>query len=82
MTLSSEVFVKMMQVAMDDPSVKEALLAVLAIDVSIRGYAIDQLISGMRMQGAPADFVEAISCLKDAAIARKAIDMLAAGAGK
>ena len=82
MALSNEMFVKMMQVAVEDPTVKQTLLAVLAFDLSIRDYAIDQLITGMRKQGAPADFVEAISCLKDADIARKAMDILSAGGAK
>ncbi len=82
MALSNEMFVKMMQVAVEDPTVKQTLLAVLAFDLSIRDYAIDQLITGMRKQGAPADFVEAIGCLKDADIARKAMDMLSAGGAK
>ena len=82
MALSNEMFVKMMQVAVEDPTVKQTLLAVLAFDLSIRDYAIDQLITGMRKQGAQADFVEAISCLKDADIARKAMDMLSAGGAK
>jgi hypothetical protein len=79
MTLPNDAFIKMMQVALEDSAVRETLQAVLAFDVSIRGYAINQLITNMQAQGAPAEFVAAINCLKDADIARKALDMLATG---
>ena len=54
----------------------------LAFDVSIRGYAIEQLVTNMQAQGAPADFVAAILCLKDVHIASTALDMLTTGGRK
>jgi hypothetical protein len=82
MALPNDAFVKMMQVALEDSAVRETLLAVLAFDVSIRDYAINQLITNMQTQGAPAEFVQAISCLKDADIARKALEILSTGAAR
>jgi hypothetical protein len=82
MALPNEAFIKLMQVALEDSAVRETLLAVLAFDVSIRGYAIDQLVTNMQAQDAPADFVAAILCLKDVHIASTALDMLTTGGRK
>ncbi|MBI4408605.1 MAG: hypothetical protein HY561_02775 [Gemmatimonadetes bacterium] len=75
----NETFVRLMQIARDDAEVRDHLLRILRLDPTSRRGALNQYIQSMQLHGAPADFVEAFTYLKDDAVAETARALLESG---
>ncbi|MCB0278789.1 MAG: hypothetical protein KDD94_04760 [Calditrichaeota bacterium] len=69
-------FVILMQVARDDQDVKKRLLAILEQNRFNRLSILNTYIKDMLLKSAPADFVAALSYLKDDAVAKKALELI------
>jgi hypothetical protein len=69
-------FITMLQVACADASVNTRLEKMLALPDEQRRNLVHQLVSDMLIAKAPRDFVAAIACLSDDAIAEKAYEVI------
>ena len=79
----NEAFVTLIQVAQEDPDVKEQLSAILRLDDFNRKSALNTFLQEMQLKRAPREFVSAIASLLDDEVAEKALEMLTADdAGK
>lgn len=71
-----EGFVNLLRVACDDPGIYATLEKVLVLPDRQRQGVLFSLIGDIQQQGAPAEFVEAIACLTDDAVAEKAYETI------
>lgn len=71
-----ETFVRLIQVAQEDPEVHARLKAILSMEPFDRESAIRTFMENSRLAGAPEDFVLALSSLLDRGTADKALDLL------
>ena len=71
-----ETFVRIIQVAGEDPEIREQILRILSMDAFNRKSALNTFIGEMRLKGAPRDFVSAIACFLDNGVAEKALAIL------
>jgi hypothetical protein len=69
-------FVTMILAAREDPAIRAALEAILALPTSQRRSFINTLTADMKKGAAPADFVEAIAYLQDDEVAQKVREAL------
>jgi hypothetical protein len=69
-------FITMLQVACEEPSINARLETLLALPDDERRGVIHGLVSDMLVAKAPKDFVAAIACLTDDAIAEKAYEVI------
>jgi hypothetical protein len=74
--VENEAFVNMMAAALEDDGVRNKLLGLLQLDAFQRASALNTFLDEMRLQGAPANFIEAVAYLKDDAIAEEALRVL------
>jgi hypothetical protein len=77
-----ETFVRLIQLAGEDPKIKEQILWILSLDSFNRKSALNTFIHNMKLKGAPGDFVSAIACFLDDEVAEKALSILSWDAGK
>jgi len=73
---SDDTFVVLMRAAQEEPLVRKRLLPILRLDSRNRASLLDTMVSELRLQGAPSDFVEAIGLLKNDDVAEKALGLL------
>jgi hypothetical protein len=66
----------LLQVAQEDPEVKEQLSAILRLDDFNRKSALNTFLQEMQLKQAPKEFVSAIASLLDDEVAEKALEML------
>ena len=79
----NQAFIRLMQVARDDREIRDRLVALLSLDPFNRKSALNTYIEQLRLKGAPAEFISALSCFLDDGVARKAMELLGeSGAGK
>ena len=71
-----EAFVSLIQVAIEDPEIREQILRILSLDAFNRKSALNTFIQEMRFKGAPHEFVSAIACFLDDGVAEKALSIL------
>lgn len=71
-----EGFVNLIRVACDDPGIYATLEKLLALPDQQRQGVLYSLIGDMQQKGAPVEFVEAIACLVDDAVAEKAYETI------
>jgi hypothetical protein len=69
-------FITMLHVACEDASVNARLEKLLALPDDARRGLVHTLVSDMLIARAPKDFVAAIACLEDDAIAEKAYEAI------
>jgi hypothetical protein len=74
----NEAFVTLIQVAQEDPDVKEQLSSILRLNDFHRKSALNTFLQEMQLKQAPKEFVSAIASLLDDEIAKKALEMLTA----
>ena len=72
----NESFVVLIQLAKEDEKIKERIIAILKLDSFNRISLLNTIISEMDLKGAPKDFVEAFSYLKDDNVASRAIEII------
>lgn len=72
----SDAFVTLMRVAQEDAAVRKTLSGILGQPPFHRKSLLNTLVAEMKLKGAPADFVAAISALLDDAVADKAREMI------
>lgn len=73
---ASDPFLTMMVVAREDPAVRDALLAILAQESFQRRSLLNTWIGELRLEGAPAAFIEALAHLLDDDTAGRARELL------
>ena len=72
----TEPFVTLIRVAQEDAETRDLLLRILSLDPFNRQSALNTLIEEMRLKGAPASLLSALSNLLDDAISEKTREML------
>jgi hypothetical protein len=72
----TEPFVTLIQLAQEDPEIKDTLMAILSKDEFNRTSILNTYIEEMRLKGAPTSFISAIACLLDNGVAQKAYAVL------
>ena len=72
----NEAFVRLIQVAGEDPGIRTLILRILSLDAFNRKFALNTLIDDMRLNGAPGEFISAIACFLDDGVAEKALAIL------
>ena len=71
-----DTFITLIQVAREDPEVGMNLKRILSLDGKRRKIFITSWLEDMKHQGAPADFMAAVSYLIDDDIAEKALALI------
>ena len=74
--IKSEALTKLIAAAQDDQSLREKILHILRQDEATRHAMLDKFIQHCENKGAPAEFIDAIRCLKIPDIAVRAIQIL------
>jgi hypothetical protein len=74
----NEAFVTLVQVGQEDPEVRQQLTAILRLDNFNRKSALNTFIEQMRLKQAPKEFLSAIACLLDDAVAEKVLETITA----
>ena len=69
-------FITMLRVACEDPSINARLEKILSLPDERRQALVHTLVSDMLIAKAPKEFVEAIACLMDDAVAEKAYELI------
>ena len=72
----NEVFVTLLRVAKEDSAIRSQLGGILAQPPFHRKSLLNALIAEMKMNSAPTDFVNAIACLLDDAVAARAKELI------
>ena len=71
-----ERFVDILRVACEDRQINDTLEKLLSLPDRQRRGVLATLLEGMRERGAPADFMSALACLQDDAVAEKAYEVI------
>jgi hypothetical protein len=69
-------FIDLLMVACEDSSVHATLDKILTLPDERRAAVIQSLLADMRKADAPKDFMAAIACLADTAVAEKAYEVI------
>ena len=77
-----ETFVRLIQIARENPEIREKILGILCMDPFNRKSALNMFIEQMRLKGAPRDFISAVGCFLDDQVAEKALTILSKGSEK
>ncbi len=77
-----EAFVRLIQIAQDDPVIHTQLLAILSMEPFDRESALNTLIEKSRLSGAQEDFIIGLSVLLNHQAADKALGLLKANTVK
>ena len=77
----SDAFVTLMRVAQEDADVRKTLAGILGQPSFHRQSLLNGLVTEMKLKGAPADFISAVSALLDDAVADRAREMIRGGEG-
>lgn len=72
----NEPFVNLLQVAKDDPEIKNQLIVILSQPGFNRKSILNSYLDELRYKRAPEDLISAIGCLLDDDIAEKALSIL------
>jgi len=71
-----EPFVTFIQVAKENPDIRNAIVAILKKDDFNRESILNTYIEEMRFKGAPESFVSCLTCLLDKNVAQRAVAIL------
>ena len=71
-----DTFIHLILVACEDRQVREQLLEIVGLPAADRVPTLTLFIHKMEQRGAPGDFIEAISFLKDEAIAQQVLSLI------
>jgi hypothetical protein len=71
-----EGFITLLRAACDDRTVNDALAKLLSLPDERRRALVHTWVSDLIVKQAPKDFIEAIACLLDDAVAEKAYDVI------
>jgi hypothetical protein len=71
-----EGFVGLLQAACDDPEINATLERLLSMPDDRRRGLVHTWVSDLLIEGAPKDFIEAVACLMDDAVAEKAYEVI------
>ena len=74
-------FLSLIRPAQEESAVKHRILAILRQPAFHRKSRLNTMIAELKMQSAPADFIQVIGCLKNDDVARKARELLEKRAG-
>jgi hypothetical protein len=69
-------FIDLMRVACEKPDVRKKLKIILNLDSFNRKSVLNTWLRDLKLQGAPNDFIEALSFFLDDAIAEKALEVI------
>lgn len=69
-------FIDVLRAACDNPQINDTLERLLSLPDRPRRDLITALVLRMQAQGAPADFIAALACLHDDAVAEKAYEVI------
>lgn len=75
-SLEDEQFIRLIQLATEDETIRERLLSILAMQGVQRQIALRSILESTRLSGAPEEFVSAMSVLQNPAVADKAFAIL------
>jgi hypothetical protein len=74
--VANEDFVTLIQVAQQDPIIREQLVAILSLDKFNRTSALNTFVEQLQFQKAPKKFTEAIASFLNDSVAEKALSVL------
>ncbi len=69
-------FIDVLRAACDNPQINDTLERLLSLPDRQRRGVIATLTQNLKEQGAPADFIAAVACLHDDAVAEKAYEVI------
>lgn len=69
-------FVRLVQVIMDEPEIRETLKTILILDDFNRKSALNTWLAELRLKQAPRKFLATFSCLLDKRIAEKTLEII------
>jgi len=72
----NEDFIRLVQVAMEEPDIKKKMETLLSLDSFNRKSMINTWIEELKLQKAPEKFIEGISALTDNGIAKKVLKII------
>lgn len=72
----NETFVRLIQVAQEDPDIRDELLTILSLEPLKRKSALRTLLKDIKVKGAPKEFVTAIAYFLDDDVAKRALAIL------
>ena len=72
----NEAFVRLIQIAQEDPEIRNQLMSILMLDEFNRKSALSSFIEQMRFRKAPDEFLQAITSFLDDKVAKKALQIL------
>ena len=71
-----ETFIRLIQVAQEDPEIGNRLKSILSQDDFNRRSLINTWIEELKLQKAPSDFIQALSHFLDESVAQSALELL------
>ena len=74
--VDNEKFIYLMKVACEKPDVRKRLKVILNLDSFNRQSILNTWLRDLKIQGAPNDFIEALSSFLDDSIAEKALEVI------
>lgn len=74
--VENEKFIYLMRAASEVPDVREKLKVILSLDSFNRQSILNTWLRDLKLQGAPNDFIEALSFFLDDSIAEKALEVI------
>ena len=74
--VENEKFIDLMRVASEQPDVKKKMMLILNLDSFNRQSILNTWLRDLKLQGAPDDFIEALSFFLDDSIAEKALEVI------
>ena len=69
-------FITFMKLAREEPDIRERMIAVLSLDSFNRKSLLNTWLRDLKLQGAPVDYIEALSFFLDNAGADKALQVI------
>ncbi len=72
----NEDFLRLVQVAQEEPQIRKTLKSILGLDNFNRKSALNTWLEELKLKQAPIEFIDALSCLLDDDIARKTLAII------
>ena len=69
-------FVVLMRVAQEDTAIRQQLVTILSRNAFHRKSILNSYVDDLRFKKAPPEFISAVACLLDDAVAERALDLL------
>ena len=79
--VDNEKFITLMKLAREEPDVRKRLKVICSLDSFNRRSVLNTWLDDLKLQGAPGDYIEALSFFLDDHVAEKALELIIASEG-